>query len=227
MRAIEKGPEPAALQAYRAVPGAIYDGKDFTPVKDEVRRALLGDQYYLCCYCLRRISQELRAHPTKPDAPAVVQMKIEHWQCQERFPRLQLVWSNLLGACLGGEGSPRSSQTCDSRKGETAITINPMDPVHMATLRCTSAGHLESTNATFQADIDERLGLNHVILVRERKTMLDRALGPLKTLYPTATIPLSKVRTLIEKIETPTNGRLPELCNVLRLWARKRYGEAL
>ncbi len=48
MRAIKKGPEPASLRAYRAVPGASYDGKDFTPVKDDIRKDLLRDQLALC-----------------------------------------------------------------------------------------------------------------------------------------------------------------------------------
>ena len=33
MRAIVKGAAPAELIRYRAVPGAVYDGGDFTPVK--------------------------------------------------------------------------------------------------------------------------------------------------------------------------------------------------
>ncbi len=85
MRAIDKGPEPKALPAYRAVPGATYDGKDFTPVKDAIRDAILRDQFHLCCYCLRRISSETQPHPTKPDVPAVVKMKIEHWHRKTHF----------------------------------------------------------------------------------------------------------------------------------------------
>ena len=225
MRAIDKGPEPKALPAYRAVPGATYDGKDFTPVKDAIRDAILRDQFHLCCYCLRRISSETQPHPTKPDVPAVVKIKIEHWQSQDAFPHLQLVWSNLLGACLGGQGSPWSAQTCDTRKGEAAITLNPLDPKHIAMLYCTSSGRLESKNSTFQQDIDVRLGLNHTILVRERKTMLDRALEHLKHRYPTSGFPVGKVKNLIHELETPTDGKLPEFCNVLRLWAQKRFGE--
>ena len=118
MLAITKGPEPPALAAYRAVPGAAYDGKDFAPVKDEIRGALLRDQRALCCYCMRRISRDARPHPAKPAAPPIVQMKVEHWLPQSRRPDLQLAWTNLLGACLGGEGSAPSDQTCDTRKGE-------------------------------------------------------------------------------------------------------------
>lgn len=76
MRAIHKGNEPPLLRAYRAVPGALYDGADFTPIKDQIRDALLRDQHALCCYCLRRISSEARPHRSKPDAPRVISMKV-------------------------------------------------------------------------------------------------------------------------------------------------------
>jgi hypothetical protein len=65
MRAIAKRAEPAELVRYRAVPGAVYDGGDFTLVKDAIRRALLAEQGHLCAYCMQRISAET--------------MKVEHW----------------------------------------------------------------------------------------------------------------------------------------------------
>lgn len=226
MRAIKKGPEPTTLRSYRAVPGATYDGKDFTPVKDDIRGALLRDQMALCCYCMRRISGEARAHPTKPDAPPVVQMKVEHWQSQDAYPARQLDWTNMLGACPGGEGSPRSDETCDTRKGEDAITLNPLDAAHVSTLRCQSDGRLASTDARFQEDIDQRLGLNHRILTNERKASLSRALARVKAEYPKREIPQSAIRSLVEELERPKEGKLPELCCTLRLWARKRFGGA-
>lgn len=245
MRLIQKGTEPALLRAYRAVPGAAYDGKDFAAVKNEIRDSLLRDQFHLCCYCLRRISKGLRPHTAKPDAPAIVRMKVEHWQSQHTHPHLQLTWPNLLGACLGGEGFPRSAQTCDTRKGESTITLNPLDSAHMETLFCTSDGRLASTNKAFQEDIDERLGLNHAILVGDRRAILDRALSRLKARYPKSEIPIGIIKKLIAEQETPKprqpdeykldeqetpkqrkpdEYKLDEHCNVLRLWARKRYG---
>jgi uncharacterized protein (TIGR02646 family) len=224
MRAITKGSEPALLRAYRAVPGATYDGKDFTPVKDAVREALLRDQLALCCYCMGRISKDTRPHPTNPDAPALFLMKVEHWQSQVAFPALQLAWPNLLGVCPGGEGRSPSDQTCDTRKGEEAILLDPLDPTYVATLHCTSAGRLGSTDPRFQADIDERLNLNHRVLVAERKAMLTRALGRLQVKYRAASIPESAVRKLIDELETPASGKLAAFCSVLRLWARRRYG---
>ncbi len=179
MRAITKGPEPSGLQAYRAVPGATYDGKDFTPVKDDIRAALLRDQLALCCYCMRRISSEERAHPTKPDAPPVVQMKVEHWKSQV---------------------------------------------AHISTLYCTSAGRLSSTNPQFQSDIDERLGLNHRVLVEDRKARLAREITRLIARNPRQSISLGALQQQIVELEGPMEGRLPEHACVLRLWARKRFG---
>jgi uncharacterized protein (TIGR02646 family) len=224
MRTITKGPEPATLHVFRAAPGATYDGKDFTPIKDDIRAALLRDQHALCCYCMRRISSEKRPHPTNPNAPPVIQMKVEHWKSQDSYSALQLTWSNLLGACLGGMGAPPKDQTCDTRKGEDAITFNPLDLAHTSTLSCTSAGRLLSSNPQFQSDIDDRLGLNHRILIDDRKARFDRDIKRLTAKYPTKDIPLGALQRAIAEVETPTEGKLPELACVLRLWARKRYG---
>jgi uncharacterized protein (TIGR02646 family) len=226
MRAISKGSEPAELRAYRAVPGATYDGKDFTPVKGKIREALLRDQLALCCYCLRRISDETRPHPTNSDAPPVFRMKVEHWQSQDAFPGLQLAWTNMLGACTGGEGSPWADHTCDTRKGEDPILLSPLAPAHVATLYCTSSGLLKSTDPRYQEDIDVRLGLNHRVLVAARKGKLDRDLGRLILRYRTSSIPEGEVLRLIAELEAPDGRKLPELCCVLRLWARKRFGGA-
>ncbi len=224
MRAITKGPEPALLKAYRAVPDATYDGKDFTPVKDAVRSALLRDQYALCCYCMRRISREEKPHPTKLAAPPVVQMKVEHWRSQVSYPSLRLAWSNMRGACLGNMGSPPKDQTCDTRKGEDVIAFDPLDLAHIFTLHCTSAGLLCSTNPEFQIEIDDRLGLNDKRLVGDRKARLMREFNRLNNKNPKGEFLRAAVRRLITEAETPTDGRLPEHACVLRLWARKRFG---
>ncbi len=222
MRAITKGPDPATLQAYRAVPGATYDGKDFTPIKSDIRAALLRDQYALCCYCMRRISSEERPHPTRPDTPPVVQMKVEHWRSQVSYSALQLSWSNLLGACLGGMGFSPKDQTCDTRKGEDAITLNPLDLAHISTLSCTSAGRLLSSNTQFQSDIDERLGLNHRVLIDDRRALLTRELNRLITKHPKQLISRSAIQQLITEAEEAKEGKLVEHACILRLWARKR-----
>jgi hypothetical protein len=123
-------------------------------------------------------------------------------------------------------GLSPADQTCDTRKGEEAIRLNPLDPAHASTLRCKSEGRLESTDPQFQEDIDERLNLNHRVLVAARRAKLQRELRPLQVRHRAAPIPESAIRALIAETETPTGGKLPELCCVLRLWARRRFGGA-
>ncbi len=224
MRLLTKGREPPKLRDYRAVPCATYDGANFTPVKDDIREGLLRDQAWLCCYCMRRISDESRPNPVNPAAPPVVQMKVEHWRPQSSHPSLTLAWSNMLGACTGGVGASPSDQTCDTRKGEDAISLNPCDPSHIATLRCSTRGRLESTNPLFQADLDERLGLNHRVLVDERRARIARALARLNASYPTQAYPAGAVRSAVLDVEAASEAKAPELCGTLRLWARGRFG---
>jgi uncharacterized protein (TIGR02646 family) len=79
--------------------------------KDALRHPLLEDQGHLYCYCMRCIS--------------IGRMKIEHYRSQKRHRDLQLDWKNMLAACTGGEGSPPPQQTCDTRKGEEDLTVDP------------------------------------------------------------------------------------------------------
>ncbi len=223
MRAIHKGPEPASLTRHRAVPGATYKDKSFTPFKDDIRDALLAEQLALCCYCTRRIAKEVRPLPTRQNGPSSPQMKIEHWQSQTGFPARQLDWSNLLGACLGGMGTPKTAHTCDTSKAGNSVALTPLDAAHISTLSCSNTGHLDSTDLVFQKDIDERLCLNYRVLVEERKACIDNALRLLRARYPTSKIPESAIRSMIEEQEAPVNGKLPALAGVLRLWARQQF----
>jgi uncharacterized protein (TIGR02646 family) len=222
MRLITKGPEPAELRRYRAVPGATYDGADFTPVKDAVRAALLRDQGGLCCYCSQRISAEIRPIAPGPDAPREPWMKVEHWLPQECHPREALLWSNLLGACWGSMGKRRSEQHCDTRKAMTEIALDPKNQAHIETLSLRSDGTLRSSNARFQREIDDVLGLNLDALKQERKRALDEMLDLLCAKHPNG-IPREAMRRHADAQETPRDGALPPHCGVVRLYLRKRF----
>ncbi len=51
-------------------------------------------------------------------------MKIEHMRAQlGGTDERQLDWDNLLGACLGEQGSPPDEQCCDTRKGARALDV--------------------------------------------------------------------------------------------------------
>ncbi len=167
MREITKSTEPRSLTRRRAA--VVADdprGYDDYNEKDELRAALVAEQRALCCYCMGRIVND----PLK--------MKIEHWRCQATYPDQQLVYKNLLGACLGGEGQPPRNQHCDTRKADQDLRWSPAVPADAieARIRYLVDGSIESTDANFDYQIREVLGLNTAHLKNDRKAALDSML---------------------------------------------------
>jgi TIGR02646 family protein len=160
---ITKGAEPNSLTHHRAQAHSDYDNY---AQKDDLRAALVSEQKGLCCYCTGRI----RAVSTA--------MKIEHWQCQTNYPHQQLVYGNLLGACLGGEGKSPAEQHCDTRKANRDLKWNPADTAHAieARLKYLVDGTIVSSDEEFDTQLNCTLGLNFSYLKSSRKAVLDSVL---------------------------------------------------
>ncbi|HEV2153014.1 retron system putative HNH endonuclease [Bradyrhizobium sp.] len=161
---ISKGVEPNSLAHHRAQAHSDYNNY---AQKDELRAALVGEQKGLCSYCTGRIRAVSNA------------MKIEHWQCQATYPQQQLVYGNLLGACLGGEGSSPTEQHCDTRKANRDLKWNPANIAHAieSRLRYLADGTVKSTDDEFNTQINDVLGLNLSYLKNSRKAVLDTVLS--------------------------------------------------
>jgi uncharacterized protein (TIGR02646 family) len=117
MRNITKGEPPASLVEHRAQEHASYGNY---LKKDTLRECLVREQRGICCYCMGQI------------APTEEAMKIEHWRAQRdpNYSHLQLVYSNLLGACLGGDGQQDAERHCDTAKGMLCShAIPPTQPI--------------------------------------------------------------------------------------------------
>ena len=163
MRAICKHREPRSLTTHRLTDHADYDNyRD----KDTLRGALVSEQRGLCCYCMKRIQTDAN------------KMKIEHWHCQERYCDEQIVYRNLLGACLGGEGQPPHKQHCDTRKGNRDLLWNPAEPAHAieSTVQYGSNGTIWSSNKTFDNQLNQVLNLN-LDRLQEHRRMVTDAIG--------------------------------------------------
>jgi uncharacterized protein (TIGR02646 family) len=160
MRNITKGLEPPSLTAWRATNPTDYNGY---PDKKGLRESLEAEQRGLCCYCQSRIRPEIGS------------MKIEHWAPHNGHPNQRVVYANLLGACMGGEGKPRRDQHCDTYKAEQGLSRNPADPSHNieAVIHYLNDGRITSSIQPLNSEIDSVLNLNHPVLVNQRKQVLD------------------------------------------------------
>ncbi|AHF82569.1 hypothetical protein RLEG3_12385 [Rhizobium leguminosarum bv. trifolii WSM1689] len=163
MRMITKGAEPNSLTHHRAQAHSDYD--NYTQ-KADLRAALVGEQKGLCCYCTGRVRAESTA------------MKIEHWQSQANYPQQQLVYGNLLGACLGGEGKSPAEQHCDTKKANRDLKWNPADTAHVIETRLSYLvdGTVACSDEDFNTQLNHTLGLNFSYLKSSRKAVLDSVL---------------------------------------------------
>ncbi|MBT9456695.1 MAG: TIGR02646 family protein [Burkholderiaceae bacterium] len=114
MRSITKRGEPQALTAWKremqVVPQNLQYGNLPSDVKDEVKRALLQEQGWLCAYTLRRLRDGASCH-------------IEHVMPQGLAPDLDLDYSNLA-ACFPPDGGDVSHGYGAPVKAGQAVRLN-------------------------------------------------------------------------------------------------------
>lgn len=203
MRTIQKGRGPASLTRHRQQPHADYD--NYTD-KGALRQALVAEQRGVCCYCQSRIK-------ATPDC-----MKIEHFQCQADHPARQLDFSNLLGACVGGQGRPEREQHCDTRKGNTSLCFSVCDPAHRIErqIRFLGDGTIGSDDAAVKGEINTVLNLNLPRLVSNRRGLLMAFQERLEKGYR-----LDPAREL-SKWDGRQPGDLPEFAQVVVYWLQKK-----
>ena len=213
MRQIVKGPEPASLTAYRHTPDCCYD--DYRAM-DDLRYALVTEQRGLCCYCMGRIHNE------------PLTMKIEHWQCQSRYPREQLNYRNLLGACLGGQGQPPHLQHCDTRKGNSDLQRNPANAAHHIETRIwyEQDGSIHAEDAVFDCQLAQVLNLNLPLLKNTRKGVLDAVLEWWKREKARIAGPVSRERFVREREKyIAGNGEISPHSPVAVWWLGQRLAK--
>lgn len=211
MRQIRKGKVPKMLTKYRKTKGATYKGFQTAARMKELRTSLVKEQGGICCYCMQRI---------RPEAG---KMKVEHFRSQTRFPLEQLVYSNMLGACLGNEGQPKDEQHCDTSKGKKSVCRNPAragDRIE-SFVNYLGDGTLTSDDKRLNRELGKAvLNLNRPLLVKNRVSVLDsfkRALPRNRDLK----------KAELEKMEKDWGAgasaiELRPYCGVVVYWVRKR-----
>lgn len=158
MKQIKKIPEPQTLIQHRTKQHSSFNNIP-NSTKEALRQNLLSEQGHICCYCLKRIPEKV-----EKDGHISYDMKVEHFQCQDSFPQLQLTYSNLFGSCTGNEGKPKNLQTCDTRKGSSDLTINLLSnaPNCESLFKYNAEGEISSNNENevINHQLNEILNLN-------------------------------------------------------------------
>jgi uncharacterized protein (TIGR02646 family) len=200
MKKIIKQQDPKSLTQHRLQPNADYD--NYT-AKKKLRKSLLHEQGYICCYCMSRITKH--------------RMKIEHWRSQTEYKSLQLDYKNLLGACMGNEGARPQNQHCDTSKGDHVITINPIDDDKNCEsfVKYSSKGEIYSDDSSINHDLNRTLNLNLGFLTKNRKASLDRVVEQLNSKFPNKTWSKSALKKVLGKLDAKdANGYYSEYCQI-------------
>lgn len=208
---IKKGKEPSALIAHRKTKHATYDNMP-KEVHEAVLENLMQEQGYLCAYCMRRI-------PQKGKIPSAT---IEHWDPQSKTSNEKaLDYHNMLAVCSGNRGCGSEKYlTCDARRKNKPLTVNPLNPLTLSSIQYKSDGRIFSNDSNINTDLNQTLNLNcaNVGLVESRLSALQTMLNELSKKRPTGDIQLICSR-LLQTYQSQTK-KTPYL-GILIWWLQK------
>ena len=134
--------------------------------------------------------------------------------CQ--YPRNPAVLNEEFGRRGSEEG-----MTCDARKGNSEIKVNPLDAKTLSGITYTANGKIKSSDPIIDEDINIRLNLNGetTSLSENRKQVLDSLLRDIKKRCGTGDISLYCQRRL-EKIMEMDDPKIP-YAGILIWWLKK------
>ena len=216
---IRKGREPDKLLRYRQQEGASYEQMD-KDVKDDLLNKLMEEQGHICAYCMRRIPERRKLPLGVPSAT------IEHW-----FPRNPeskedigqgLNYRNMFAVCSGNRGCGNEAElTCDARRGNEPIKVNPCDAETLQGITYTSSGIIQSSDPVIDEDINARLNLNCDLLSlpENRKQVLQTLIDDVRRKCGTGDISLYCKRKL-EKIRATSDPQMPYV-GIMIWWLEK------
>lgn len=216
---IKKGREPDKLLRYRQQDGASYEQMD-KEVKEELLEKLLEEQGHICAYCMRRIP-ERRTLPV-----GIAPVTIEHWL--PRNPEGKgdigqgLDYRNMFAVCSGNRGcGSKGGLTCDARRGNEAIKVNPCDADTLRGITYASSGKIRSSDPIIDEDINERLNLNSesISLPENRKQVLQALLEDIRRKCGTGEISLY-CRRKLEQIRDAGDPKMPYV-GIIIWWLEK------
>lgn len=211
---VKNNNEPTILTRYRSTPGADYNkSKPPTDVKDEIRKSLIQEQGYICCYCMKRITLSYGT------------TKIEHFKPRKIYngsngkPNLKLSYDNMLLACTGMELDEQGNNIfcCDTKKDDSELFyVNPLNENIENVFYYTKDGEIKSHNENIQNEIDNVLNLNNQKLKEYRKKKYSYAKQIIEKAEEQKKCSLGFLNDMRKKwYEVDSDGMFKEFCMVV------------
>ncbi|TAH17751.1 MAG: TIGR02646 family protein [Cytophagales bacterium] len=251
MRKIEKQSEPTALTNYRNEQKKNKLALNFenlpADVKAIIKKSLLEEQGYLCCYCMKKIEYDT--------------MKVEHFKTQNQNQELVLDYHNLLGACEGNQKhNDKAKHHCDTCKGGDDFNDSFKSPaskdfnlkisyVEVRSQKTYEEGKMLIKSADFQVEFDcnkikcdeckkendkvfchhkeASLNLNEIDIIKKRYRIWKGVTDELSKASKKETWSPRKAQELIEKYQTKKEGKYPEFCEMVVFLLKKRFKNEL
>ncbi len=150
---IVKKAEPETLtkakRDIKGTPDAVYSFSSLRGAdKNKVLEALVREQGYLCAYCMCRIG--VGEHQA-----TIEHLEPQHPMGAEPDGELSLAYENMVAVCDGRNGA-----TCDKRRGNAPLTVNPTKPYTLASIVYRRDGRIDAGVEAVRHDLQETLGLN-------------------------------------------------------------------
>lgn len=161
MRPISKFNEPYELINFKSRrPTAKYEDL-YQNVRREVKRSLIAEQKFFCCYC-----EDLINYNTyNPSGEQVITAHIDHFKPQSKYRNITLDYDNLFASC-------QSTKTCGHKKDDSELNIDLLDLSLSTRFSYEFTGEIKGRDPGAQAAI-EILNLNEVNLLTHRKAQID------------------------------------------------------
>lgn len=227
---IQKSSAPAGIVALknRLTDRALTPEEEYKrlkgKLKEEVRDCLMKEQGHICAYCMRSIPDK------RVNTPTISDVSIEHWIARNslensniRGSGMGVEYTNLLAVCSGGRvprGSKQGNElTCDAKRGNMKLTVNPLDPATLSSIYYKQNGEIAATDPAIEKDLTQTLNLNCVKFSNlpdgRRQTLapIEEEIAALATEEEM----LVRCRELLEVYQAETDPKTP-YCGIILWW---------
>ena len=117
----------------------------------------------------------------------------------------------MLAVCSGNRGcGTENDLTCDAKRKNAALKVNPRNPDTLATIHYRADGTIKSSDPVIDEDLNKRLNLNcrTISLPETRRGVLNELLFHIKKNHPTGDI-RPYCRRKLEQLTEPSDYKKP------------------